>query len=258
MDVLCVYMGRRNWSDIASAAGMSQIRGRSETIMCSYPMFPDNMSGDWSGGANGKYDAYHRSSAAALASYGRPFILRIGWEWNNRGRPWACLRVRDSGAYRTYFQRIVTALRTKLGSSWIDWSCDKGGHTDDDVRKWYPGNSYVDFLGPNQYDFWPAIKSSGDWSAAYNATIKGGPRGMGAWLNYAKSNGKKLSVGEWGLITGDPASGGDNPVFIQKVMEFYRSNAGSIAYECYFNKNNSRRHALASNPKGLAAYKAAM
>ena len=81
---------------------------------------------------------------------------------------------------------------------------------------------------------------------------------MGAWLDYAKSNGKKMSVGEWGLITGDPASGGDNPVFIQKMMDFYRSNSGSIAYESYFNKNNSRRHALASNPKGLAAYKAAM
>ena len=232
--------------------------------MISYPMFPENFNprnngnGLWKRGANGEFDSYHRSAASSLSGYKRNFIFRIGWEWNNRGRPWPCLNASDSGAFKTYFQRIATILRAR-NSCWIDWSSDKEGKTDADVRQWYPGSSYVDFLGPNHYDFYPAIINQRAWDSAYNATRMGGPKGMGAWLNYARSQGKKLSFGEWALIPPNRQSGGDNPFFIEKMLDFFHDYSGSIAYESYFNKNaGSNRHRLADNPKAAAKYRAMM
>ena len=75
------------------------------------------------------------------------------------------------------------------------------------------------------------------WNSDYYATYKGGPKGVGTWLNFAKSQGKKLSVAEWGVIKGSPYSGGDNPVFVSNMLKFFRNNAGAIGFESYFNVN---------------------
>jgi len=79
---------------------------------------------------------------------------------------------------------------------------------------------------------------------------------MGAWLAYAREHGKKLSFGEWGLIQGSRNGGGDNPVFIEKMLRFFARNAGSIGYETYFNRDTSSfRHRLRSNPRAAARYR---
>ena len=74
---------------------------------------------------------------------------------------------------------------------------------------------YVDFIGADVYDFWPALTSDSAWTGDCNSTYEGGPKGIGSWLNFAKSQGKKLTVSEWGVIKGSPYSGGDNPVFVE-------------------------------------------
>jgi hypothetical protein len=48
----------------------------------------------------------------------------------------------------------------------------------------------------------------------------------------------------------------DNPLFIQKMFEFFKANADSIAYENYFNQRP--RHQLNPgnlNPRASAKYK---
>ena len=63
----------------------------------------------------------------------------------------------------------------------------------------------------------------------------------GAVVNaFARQHGKKLSIPEWGI--GGPSivrncsePGIDNPFFMRKMFAFFRANAGSIAYEAYFN-----------------------
>jgi hypothetical protein len=264
LDVAHFYLKRTSWADIAAAGGLAQMAGRQETIIVSYPMFPNRYSPKtagreaWRRGADGAFDLYHNAAAEALARYDRPLIFRIGWEWNNRGFPWSTLDDADAGAYRTYFQRIVTALRARTGC-WIDWSCDKEGRTDADVRRWYPGGTYVDFIGPNMYDFWPAITSRTVWDRAYRTTRLGGPKGMGSWLDYAREQGKLLSCGEWGLIGPNPAGGGDNPVFIETMLRFFAENAPAIAYDAYFNRNVSPNiHRLANYPRAAARYRSVM
>ena len=53
-------------------------------------------------------------------------------------------------------------------------------------------------------------------------------------IDFARSHGKKLGIAEWGVVScgGDP--GGDNPFFVEKMLETFAANADVMAYEAYF------------------------
>ena len=120
LDILNVYLAKNSWQDIAGAGGIGgHVTGRSETIMISYPLFPENYNptrqgaGLWRRAASGEFDRYHASSASNLGRYKRKFVFRIGWEWNNNAMPWACHDVRYAESYIRYFQRVVNLLRDR-------------------------------------------------------------------------------------------------------------------------------------------------
>ena len=89
----------------------------------------------------------------------------------------------------------------------------------------------------------------------YNALHLGGPRGIGAWLDYAKSKGKKLCVSEWAIASGHPAGGGDNAYFVQRISHFFRVNAADMGYESYFNLSAVAGHRLQNNPAAGKKYR---
>ena len=107
----------------------------------------------------------------------------------------------------------------------------------------YPGGNWVDFIGHDRYDRYPTFKIQADWDKRYMEMDAkyGSPVGIGAWLAYAKSEGKKLSIAEWATANPSEGGSGDNPFFIEKMLKFFKANAADIGYECYFN----RRRALA-------------
>ena len=107
---------------------------------------------------------------------------------------------------------------------------------------------------------YPPLRNAAEWNYDYATTYRGGPQGVGAWLAYAKSLGKKLAVSEWAVNNGPSYGGGDNPYFVEQMHKFFADNAADIAYECYYNGNNTNLgwdHLLdpLHNPKSLAAYK---
>ena len=94
-------------------------------------------------------------------------------------------------------------------------------------------------------------------------SFRGGPQGLGTWLAYAKSKGKRLGISEWGVVNGPvyPGGGGDNAYFISRMFQFFKENAADIAYESYFDRNATQLgwyHRLTpeNNPQALAAYQA--
>ena len=105
---------------------------------------------------------------------------------------------------------MVDRLRAHLPNCKIDWCSGKKGRTNASLDNWYPGGDWVDFVGHDKYDWYLPIRNQAEWDADYNSLYLGGPRGIGAWLSYAKSKGKKLSVSEWAIVSNDPNGGGDN------------------------------------------------
>jgi hypothetical protein len=114
----------------------------------------------------------------------------------------------------------------------------------------YPGDEYVDIIGVLYYDWWPASPTEASWNINLVERDRlGGPKGLQTWLDFAQQRGKPLSLPEWGLGKHGTQDPFDNPLFIQKMFDFFRNNAGSLAYESYFNR---RTHRL-TTPAGLRA-----
>ena len=127
---------------------------------------------------------------------------------------------------------------------WPYWNTGPGHKGSVNVVLTCPPNAKL--VGPDYYNFWPAMLTDAEWNAQlYAKTKAGGPFGLGAWLDWAKSIGRPLCLGEWGLMTSytnpdgsRPASDGwDNPVFIRNMLDFLKANAADIGFVSYFNSD---------------------
>jgi hypothetical protein len=270
LDTLMTFAKKRTWAEIRNSGNGNYVnllgptrQNRQEAIVVSYPLFPieqnprDHGAGLWRRAANGEFDWHHDAAAASFARYTQTLVFRVGWEWNVRGfAPWLCLDVALAPDYVAYFRRVVDRLRARLPACRIDWCCGKKGAANASLDRWYPGGDWVDFVGQDKYDWYIAAPTQAEWDKDYGATYLGGPKGIGAWLAYARSKGKKLSVPEWGVVSGTSAGGGDNAFWVGKMVGFFRANAADVAYENYFNGDTATlKHSLRTHPKAGAMYK---
>ena len=205
----------------------------------------------------GKFDGYFKDIGKALKSHGLgDAIIRLGWEANGSGFPWFAGKQPD--AYKECFRRQVKNLKSQAPGLKIEWTMRKDSALGYSVEKIYPGNDVVDIVGLLYYDRWPNVHSDKEWQAAANEKKNGGPKGINTYLQFAKSKGKKLAVPEWAISDGhNDRSSKDNPFFIEKMFQFFKSNAGSIAYETYFNCEPASAYKLYPshyNPKAAAKY----
>ncbi len=129
----------------------------------------------------------------------------------------------------------------QLWPYWCPLKDHSGGF---DSRVTCPDNAKL--VGPDYYDHWPASMTPAEWSTnILRRSKQGWPIGLATWRDWARSKGRLLAIGEWGLMattmteTGQRPSyeGWDNPTFITYFLEFCRANAGDIAFACYFNKD---------------------
>jgi hypothetical protein len=247
---------------------------RPERLVVSLAMFPRDdgpVPRDepslWADAAAGSYDERWERGIRHLRSLTDrdDFVFRPGWEWNTRDSyPWGIDDERWAEAYRTTFRRLVTIIRSSFPGAEIDWCSLKKGRTRQSVDVFYPGDDIVDYIGHARYDRNPAAASAEIWDGARDErALNGGPLGPEAWLQYARSKGKRLAVAEWGVWSTHGRGGGgasDNPVFIERMFDFFQANAEWIGYECYFNQTGGpAMHLLgpdeSHNPKAAEAYK---
>jgi hypothetical protein len=270
LDVRTMFFGYTSWGTLAgSSAAIGQTMARGGRLAIALGMLPRSHAGQHERCAAGGFDAEIRAvSNGIVRRGGHDAIIRLGWEANRvRGYPWAVTG--DGSAYKECFRRWVSILRSVPGQDFvIDWNMAQAG-TFPHIDRMYPGDDVVDVIGVQQYDRCPPAANDAEWERTYwERKNTGSPVGLGPWLEYARSKGKRLSVPEWGVggprnVCGNP--GFDNPFFIRKMYDFFRTNAESIAYEAYFNgddgsgndENGSHRLTPSHyNPKSAAAYRA--
>ena len=274
LDTLTYFLGRGSWSIIRNAADqlVAQLDpkqgNRRETIVVTYPLFPNNDSPQiggpaiWQKAAVGAYDAHHAAAALGFRRYPQRFIFRIGHEWNCC-YPWKMKQPELAPYYKAYFRRVVDIFRAQHPTCLIDWCSIKRNQILTGIDYFYPGNDWVDIIGHDKYDMHPPLRNKTEWNRESMKIYKDSPLGIGAWLAYAKSKGKRLGVSEWAVTDGPdyPAGGGDDAYFVARMLQFFKDNAADIAYESYFNKNALQlgwyhKLSLEDNPKARAAYQA--
>jgi hypothetical protein len=143
-------------------------------------------------GADGSYDGHFRTLAERLVQRrAGDAVIVLGWEMNGTTYSGRCAP--DPRAWKEYWRRIVTVMRSVPGQGFrFDFAPTRGAQ----AIPWpqcYPGDDVVDIVGMDSYDQRPG--------RTFDEFI-GQPYGLRAQADFAAAHGKPLSYPEWGAKRG--------------------------------------------------------
>ncbi len=218
---------------------------------------------DLAGGAEGNYDAQWKALGQALVAAGYPdAIIRIAHEFNGN---WYWYQPQGKEAqFIGYWQHAVTAMRSVAGQSFeFFWNPTLGVSTENgkpfDCENAYPGDAYVDYIGPDTYDDdWGVYPTSGTVTQAMQdqtwQNIVSQDHGLSWFVTFAAAHGKPLAVAEWGLwAIGSGHGGGDDPTYIQRMHDWLDAN--HVVFADYFDSGDNQIYPSTTFPSSLAKLK---
>jgi beta-mannanase len=205
-------------------------------------------------GASGAYDGYAVELAQNLVKDGLgDSIIRLGheangtWYKDSLGSTQA-----DYNAWRTYWARIVTAMRSVPGADFqFDWTISEG-YRPIPLADWYPGTNVVDIIGIDAYDSQPGQHTYASQAAQWNA-VYSESEGVADVIAFAEANGKPLSIPEWGLVSPSNGGAGDNPAYVDGIASVVKHDL--VRYQSYFNRTSGGVLPLQTLTASLAAYR---
>ncbi len=201
---------------------------------------------DIQGAAAGTYNSQYTSLLNAIKNRGvgvQPddLVLRPGWEFNGGWYPWGAnnssfvVDASRPGYFITAFQNFVNISRSILPNAKIDWNCAMGTPSGLPTSNWYPGDSYVDYIGMDVYNVNYSGTAATDSDATWWTYIKTTQTYGLDWLDsFAAAHGKPISIPEWGTgrkIDGTNRSR-DSALFIRNMADWIRNH--NVYYHSYF------------------------
>jgi hypothetical protein len=234
-----------SWQAFDQAARVVQIwRNQHSGILLSIgvPMWAGYGTNHLAAAASGYYDQHFVDMARNLVAAGLGHsVLRIGWEFNGSWFNWGIESEGKPDQYATRarqfaaaWRHIVTAIRHVKGEHFtFDWCVAAGPHYPN-LSLAYPGDSYVDYVGMDVYD-WNRQGMPDTAQARWHAIVHQGT-GL-AWLaKFAAKHHKLISIPEWALVHDSfrrEHSGGDDKFFIDHMHQWFAKH--DVEYENYFN-----------------------
>jgi hypothetical protein len=217
--------------------------GTPYTLSLGVPIIPTDASGTPVGtlatGATGAYNSYFVTLAQTLVAAGEGnAFLRLGWEFDGGWYAWNATTPAAEANFASYFQQIVTAMRSVSGQSFkFVWNPDASAFTQYgyNVESAYPGNAYVSDIGLDDYDqTWVSPQNpTNEWNET------SGPA-LNAAHVFAAAQGKPLAIDEWGIDSRSDGHGlGDDPLYVNNFIAFMKNPVNDVAYESYFSNANS-------------------
>ncbi|MFG2649057.1 glycoside hydrolase family 26 protein [Streptomyces sp. NPDC048436] len=154
-------------------------------------------------GAAGEFDQHYRALAERLVKLKVPYtVVVLGWEMNGITYTHRCGP--DPEAWKTYWKRIITTMRSVPGQKFkFDFTPNRGR----DATPWtrcYPGDDVVDIIGMDSYDQPEGMDFAEQVSEPY---------GLKEHVEFAKAHNKEISYPEWGLFRN-----GDNEEYMRKML----------------------------------------
>ncbi|WP_189942054.1 glycoside hydrolase family 26 protein [Streptomyces aurantiogriseus] len=211
------YLPGDRWSNIEGAPGFLETWARwrkakdDRMFVLNVPMQERNEAGVSDDevrsllqqGAAGDFDHHFRALAERLVALGVPdTVLVLGWEMNGSTYTHRCGP--DPEAWKTYWNRIVTTMRSVPGQAFrFDFTPSRGL----DAVAWtqcYPGDATVDIIGMDAYDQPRGV--------SFDEQVNE-PFGLQAHVDFAKLHNKPISYPEWGLFRN-----GDNVAYMRRML----------------------------------------
>jgi hypothetical protein len=202
----------------------------------------------------GKHDAYIKQWAARAQAWGKPFFLRWGHEPDGDWFPWGeDANGNRRGEYAVAW-RHVHDLFAQAGATNVTWvwcpNVEFPNSPRSSYASLYPGDSYVDWICVDGYNWGPDFPENGGWSSfhqifryAYDTMVLVAPN-------------KPMMLGEWGSSDNGgskadwirDAFGAQIPARFPKIaaVVWYNQRAGPVDWR------------IESSPASFAAYRAVM
>ena len=249
VDVVHAFAGRRSWAEVVSAGWiMDSYADFDGLLVISQPFWPERSGGSLGACAAGRYDGRWADYGRTLARHGRTDVLtRLAWEFNGDWFEWSAT---DVGAWKACYRSVVDAVRSTAPAARFEWTLNAHGSQTcgGDAYRCYPGDAHVDVVGIDPYDHYPSSQSEAEFERQCRDR-----HGLCAAIDFARAHGKRVGVGEWGVIS----SGiGDNPLYVREMFETFRRAGDVMLYDTWF---NSAEHESTldrrDNPRSAATYR---
>ena len=254
------FLDGSSWQSIESPAWfMSQWQGSGYSMIWGVPILPNATSYSLAAGATGAYNQYFVTLAKAFVAGGQgSSIIRLGWEFNGGWFPWAANG--QAANFTAYWQQIVNSMRSVPGANFkFEWNPTLGDLGVGNLASYYPGNSFVDYIGSDVYD-----QNWADYpgAAAQFNTIKTETYGLNWLASFAAAQGKPITLPEWGLgdgpgnggaplsVANQEVAGGDDPTFVNDMSAWIKSN--NVAEATFYDVGTGLVTST-TNPNSLAA-----
>ena len=210
LDALVLFLAPPSFDEmVTNTAGWMRLSAeKAPLLVVSMALLPSDNKGQFAQCATGAFDGYFRQIGTNLQATGAQGVdVRLGWEANigSRVHPWGVDSPDQVPAYVQCWRHAALALKAGGPAISVEWTnakrtLNRALH----VLDMYPGDDVVDVVGAHYYDTGPLKSTQAVWDQYYTATYNGGPWGLGTWLAFAQSRGKKLA----GERVGDQAAGG--------------------------------------------------
>lgn len=116
----------------------------------------------------GRYDPYLTSYAAAVKEFGKPVVLSFGHEMNGDWYSWGYGQT-SPATFVAAWRHVVTVFREEgaYNVTWL-WTVNQEGRKGTQpIRAWWPGASYVTWVGIDGY----YVKPSDSFNSVFGSTI---------------------------------------------------------------------------------------
>jgi hypothetical protein len=257
LDLAGIYPERTRWEGIVTPTWpIDMMRDFKGPLLLSLPLYPEGGGFNNQDCAAGMYDNEWRKLGTFLVARSRgESILRLGWGWNDLTHEWRADA--DPTDWKTCYQHVAKAIRATGPNLKFEWSFNPPGSPQImpvDPYGAYPGDEYVDYVSFEAFDMYPPLRNETDWKAQCTR-----PGGLCTLFAFARRHGKLVGLGEWGIAVcgGDP--GGDNPFFVQRMVQAFSENRALMGYEAYFDESGDVCSVISTNtkaPKAAAKYQA--
>ena len=250
-------IGKRTWSSAISGAKSASLRKAAQATsqpVIHLHLLPKEADGQLATCAAGAFDQKFRDIGTALKNNGAGHaVIRLGKEANRGRSAYGYTSYSQKDSYIGCFQHASAALKAGSSELKIEWTNGRKTLNPVNPAEFYPGDQAVDIIGVHYYDN-PELgrmTTQEIWDRLYvQNNPGGGPQGAGLWLALAKSKDKPLSISEWGIW------GREDPFYIEKMFQFFKTNAADLAYESYFNcADHHQIYPVAKFPITSAKYK---
>jgi hypothetical protein len=234
------------WSDLTSNDyTFALMAGFDGPLAIAFAGLPSSLSGtavdtNLQGVLAGTFDDYYTSWVNMLRAYGRQTsVVRLMWEFNaNSAQPWLTTQTASSSLWKDAWNHVAALFKQACPSLQVCYNLAAGNTGIGGIMApsvaadYFPGPTYCDIVGTDSYDFYLPATNPTSW-AAQLAKVGG----INDTMELAKTYNLKWAVPEWGCINSpghDSNAGGDNPYYVQQMIELFQTQESSLAFESYY------------------------